>query len=304
MSRRVIFNADDFGLTPGVNAAIKAAHERGILTSTTVLTGMAAAAEAEQLRRDCPDLDIGLHVNLTLGMPTSDPGRIRSIVDGAGRLLSERALAEGLMRRTVQSRDIYREVQSQAIRLRGLGVDPTHWDAHRAVAFWPIVLAATAAAAWDSGITRVRSPRVWVADPTHSAIVAKLRWRCASSRRWATEANRYVGLKRLRRRFALPDWLFSANLVIGPEAYAERWNLLFDRLPMGLCEVSCHPGTVDEDLIAVTPGLTDERKVDLDALTDPGSAERLRELGVELVGFRNLPVHTAPIRSHHARLVD
>ena len=70
MTRRLIVNADDFGLTPGVNAGILSAHHHGIVTSTTLLA--TAAIDAEQLAalRDS-GLGVGIHVNLTLGRPLS-----------------------------------------------------------------------------------------------------------------------------------------------------------------------------------------------------------------------------------------
>ena len=45
MTRRLIVNADDFGLTPGVSAGILSAHRHGIVTSTTLLATAAIDAE-------------------------------------------------------------------------------------------------------------------------------------------------------------------------------------------------------------------------------------------------------------------
>jgi predicted glycoside hydrolase/deacetylase ChbG (UPF0249 family) len=59
--RRLIVNADDFGLTAGVNEGIIEAHVRGIVTSTSLMVGRPAAAEAGRLAREHPALSVGLH---------------------------------------------------------------------------------------------------------------------------------------------------------------------------------------------------------------------------------------------------
>src|SRR2546430_9059599 len=62
--RHLIVNADDFGQSRGVNRGIVAAHERGIVTSASLMVRWPAAAEAAALGRAHPRLSIGLHVDL------------------------------------------------------------------------------------------------------------------------------------------------------------------------------------------------------------------------------------------------
>jgi chitin disaccharide deacetylase len=62
--RVLIVNADDFGLSRGVNAGIIDAHRNGIVTSTSLMVRCSAAAEAVELARDYPKLSIGLHLDL------------------------------------------------------------------------------------------------------------------------------------------------------------------------------------------------------------------------------------------------
>ena len=64
MTRRVVVNADDFGLTEGVNRGILDAHLDGIVTSTTTMVRQPAAADAAARAREAPRLGIGLHVDL------------------------------------------------------------------------------------------------------------------------------------------------------------------------------------------------------------------------------------------------
>lgn len=64
MTRHVVVNADDFGLTDGVNAGVIDAHLRGIVTSTSLMVRAEAAAAAAQLAAQHPSLGVGLHLDL------------------------------------------------------------------------------------------------------------------------------------------------------------------------------------------------------------------------------------------------
>lgn len=63
--KRVIFNADDFGYSRGINRGIIEAHERGVVTSATLLVNGPATDQAVWLARAHPRLAVGLHVNFT-----------------------------------------------------------------------------------------------------------------------------------------------------------------------------------------------------------------------------------------------
>ncbi len=83
--KRLIVNADDFGRTAGINRGIIAAHERGIVTSATLMVNYAPAAEAAALARQNAGIGVGLHVALTGGPPALPPEQIRTLVDVQGR---------------------------------------------------------------------------------------------------------------------------------------------------------------------------------------------------------------------------
>jgi predicted glycoside hydrolase/deacetylase ChbG (UPF0249 family) len=64
VTRYLIVNADDFGLSPGVNRGVVEAHERGIVTSATLMVRWPAAVEAAVYARANPRLGVGLHLDL------------------------------------------------------------------------------------------------------------------------------------------------------------------------------------------------------------------------------------------------
>src|ERR1700738_2326752 len=78
--RRLIINADDFGMTSGVNRAIAEAHRAGIVTSATLMANEAAVDEAIALVAQYPSLGTGCHVVLVDGVPLCQPESVHSLI--------------------------------------------------------------------------------------------------------------------------------------------------------------------------------------------------------------------------------
>ena len=87
--RRLIINADDFGLAPGVNAGVLEAVAAGVVTSLSVMVNTPAYAEGMRaLAGLSRPPSVGLHLNLTAGSPVSPPAGVPSLVGAAGRFFS------------------------------------------------------------------------------------------------------------------------------------------------------------------------------------------------------------------------
>src|SRR5262249_29015599 len=111
--KRVIVNADDLGRTPGINRGVFEAHRRGIVTSASLMVNYPAARDVPALSAETPGLGIGLHVALTGGVPTLPAERIRSLVDGRGRLPSRPSGLED-----ADPAEVLAEVRAQVKRFR------------------------------------------------------------------------------------------------------------------------------------------------------------------------------------------
>jgi predicted glycoside hydrolase/deacetylase ChbG (UPF0249 family) len=110
---RLIVNADDFGHSPGVDAGVIEAHERGIVTSASLMVTRPNASEAAAYARSSPRLAVGLHIDL---------GEWRY---AAGRWHSDDA---------VPAERLAAEIAAQLAAFRELiGADPTHLDSHQHV---------------------------------------------------------------------------------------------------------------------------------------------------------------------------
>src|SRR5450432_1815770 len=87
--RRVIFSADDFGLTPAVNEAVERAHRDGILDQASLMVAGAAAGDAVRRARAMPSLRVGLHLVVVEGPAVSPRSEIPDLVDPNGQFPSE-----------------------------------------------------------------------------------------------------------------------------------------------------------------------------------------------------------------------
>jgi len=77
--RRLIINADDFGLTSGVNRAIAKCHTRGVVTSATLMAAGDAMLDASRLAPTLPRLGVGCHVVLVDGSPLLPAAEVPSL---------------------------------------------------------------------------------------------------------------------------------------------------------------------------------------------------------------------------------
>lgn len=124
--KRLIINADDFGLCRGVNLGIMHAFQQGIVTSTTLMVNMPAADEAFALAREHPTLGVGVHINLTAGVPLA--GDVTSLTGPTGLFLKMPELLE-----SAHPDHVRREVEAQVAAFLASGLRPTHLDSHHHV---------------------------------------------------------------------------------------------------------------------------------------------------------------------------
>lgn len=130
----MIINADDFGASSSVTAAILESFRRKLCSSTTLMTNMPGTVEACELAHDWRLLEhIGLHLVLDAGEPlTDDIRKCPRFCDGEGRLHFERRLG-ALRLDTSEKLALAGEIRAQIARARGLGIPLTHLDSHHHV---------------------------------------------------------------------------------------------------------------------------------------------------------------------------
>ena len=140
MERRLIINADDFGLSESVNKGIVEAHTKGVLTSTTIMANMPAADQVVELAKNLPSLGLGVHLNLTAGKPLCQDNTVKLILDSQGYFalspgkLALASLVNGKVKTAIEA-----ELTSQIQWLIDKGIKPTHLDSHKHIHSFPAI---------------------------------------------------------------------------------------------------------------------------------------------------------------------
>jgi hopanoid biosynthesis associated protein HpnK len=289
--RRLIINADDFGMTSGVNRAIVESHRAGIVTSATLMANEAATAEAIAMAAQNPSLSTGCHVVLVDGRPLSPAARVQSLVTTNGPQASFRPgiaqLAAASVLGKVVARDVHEEAGAQMAALRSRGLNLSHVDCHMHSHILPVVAEAVLQAARENGIGAVRNPfePSWSVAATHKN---------TSLRSWNRSAQVSV-LRVLRAQFV--DLVRQAKMKTTDGTIGVAVTGLLDRnllkrlieaIPDGTWELVTHPGYNDQELANATTELKESRSVELQVLTSPELQDLLRRRGVELISYRNL----------------
>ena len=122
---KLIVNADDFGLSKGVNLGIIEAHKNGIVTSTTLMVTMNEVEHALNLAKKYSSLGIGLHLNITLGKPLT---HCKSLIKENGEFYKPK---ENPDQDKFVEEEIYQEFLAQYdLFIKLVGRKPTHLDSH------------------------------------------------------------------------------------------------------------------------------------------------------------------------------
>ena len=146
---RLLLTGDDFGRSPGVNAAIEQWHRAGALTQASLMVNEPHASEAVEIARRNPALRVGLHLTLCDGVASCGAAMGHSPALAGLRFAffpGARSWLRG-------------EIAAQFARFRSLGFPPTHWDGHTHLHLHPVVLALTLPIAREHGFRFTRLVR-------------------------------------------------------------------------------------------------------------------------------------------------
>jgi hopanoid biosynthesis associated protein HpnK len=288
--RRLIINADDFGLTAGVNRAIVEAHEHGVVTSATLMANGQAFDDAVNLAQFRPRLGVGCHIVLVDGAPLLNPPEVRSLLDG-GNSSGSPHFREGISRfgafallGRLAEAEIEAEAKAQIRRLQAAGVPVTHVDSHKHTHLFPQVLRPLLRAAVSCGVRAIRNPFERIQGSQLAASPSM--WK-----RWM-EVGVLRGLARQFREavqeagVSTPDGTLA---IVATGSLNERLlSLMVENLPEGTWELVCHPGYNDADLREVHTRLRESREQELRILTSASTRDLLAARGIEVVSFREL----------------
>lgn len=272
ISRRLIVNADDFGLSSSVNQAVLRAHREGILTTASLMVGEPGFEEAVALARENPELGVGLHLSLLCGRSTLAPEAIPGLVDENGRFSDApaRVGCRYFFRPGLRAQ-LRAEIEAQFQKFRATGLTLDHVNGHLHLHLHPTVFGILMEQASRWGITRMRltrdplwlnarlEPGRWLYRTVHAGIYAVLSRRARSA----------LAVRGIRHTGAVFGLLQNARV---DEAYLLK---VLPVLPAGDSELYSHPSL-------------DEFRHELDGLISPRVQQLVQREKINLIRYQDI----------------
>lgn len=282
MEKQLVINADDFGLSRGVNKGIVEGHIKGVLTSATIMANMPAAKEAVELARKLPALGIGVHLNLTNGKPICENAIIGCLLNSSGDFalspgkMSLLSLVSGKIRAAIET-----ELSAQIQWVIDNGLKPTHLDSHKHIHSFPAIFPIVCRLAKRFGISAVR----YTYEPKQ---LCQMPWPF-TSREDRTRAAVVRTMAKINR-WQNPTF-FKTDSLLGV-AHTGNINVNFFRSvslynTAATAEVMTHPG-YGYDLDASRTRLVKQREIELEALCSEKTKQYFKQAGIKLVHYGRL----------------
>jgi Uncharacterized protein conserved in bacteria len=249
--KKIIINADDFGITKGVSLGILDSMEKGVVTETTAMANGWYIEEALNEAKKRGISNIGIHLTLSWGKPILPKEEVSSIVDENGNFYRR---VENV--KEPNFNEVEKELRAQINKLLSLGLKPTHLDAHH---------------------------HFFVVSKELTDIVIKLAkemnipLRCVYSKDYPYYIEKGVRTTNNTSIDFYGDNTTEEFLIKLLENTAEDETL----------EVMCHPAYVDEDLIKATSYNTNRAK-EFEVLTSGSISEYIKNNGIKLIGFNEI----------------
>ena len=273
--RLLIIHADDAGMCHSVNVATIRALEKGIVTCASVMVPCPWFPEMAKYAREHPEADLGVHLTLTSewGLyrwrPVAPQGEVRCLLDKEGFL--PHGVIEVLGQATAP--EVETEIRCQIARARQFGMVPTHVDSHMGTLFTGKFYRTYTGAAKDLGVMPML-----VAPNT-----PELR-----ARAYLVGVDPVKSTADLRAQgFLFLDALNTGEKGDTLEARRARYYDFFRNLKPGVTQVIVHLSLDDEEIRSIA-GSWERRWHEYQIFTDPKTRELIDQLGIKLIGYRDL----------------
>lgn len=236
MKKQLIINADDFGIHPAVNEAVRKAATEGILTSTSLMAGGDAFDEAVEMARSMPSLGIGIHLTLVGGIkPVLPPSEVPSLTWDNGVFCHDYGkLIVRDLEGKISLSEVYAEWDAQIQKIMNTGLPVTHMDGHQHMHMWPHFYPIARDLAKKYHISCMRVPDEDVLFGMKDGHI--IRWAAKNGLSLLSRMHR----PDLKKNHIRTNDLFFGMLYGGhlsPERFAE---FILQTKP-GITEIMCHP---------------------------------------------------------------
>lgn len=280
--KKLIINADDFGLSRGVNQGIIEAHQKGIITSTTLMANMPGFEDAVKLARQNPHLGVGIHLNIYRGKPLLSPSQIPSLVNKQGEFFSSFKLAKKIYRGKINPVEVEKELKAQIIKVKEAGISISHLDSEKHFHCFPKISEVVLKLASYFNIRKIRLPREKWSPRQFSDLFSPQFYKrqyLASRSRSLIPLFQKQGIKYIDNFYGI---LYSGKISFG------SFLKILENIPNGISEFMVHPGYVDKELQKLNNNMIYSREKELRILMHPEVRKKIKALGVELINYQEV----------------
>lgn len=236
MKKQLIINADDFGIHPAVNEAVRKAATEGILTSTSLMAGGDAFDEAVEMARSMPSLGIGIHLTLVGGIkPVLPLSEVPSLTWDNGVFCHDYGkLIVRDLEGKISLSEVYAEWDAQIQKIMNTGLPVTHMDGHQHMHMWPHFYPIARDLAKKYHISCMRVPDEDVLFGMKDGHI--IRWAAKNGLSLLSRMHR-PDLK--KNHIRTNDHFFG--MLYGGHLSPERFAKFILQTKPGITEIMCHP---------------------------------------------------------------
>jgi chitin disaccharide deacetylase len=273
LQKRLIINADDFGLGPAINRGVMEGFENGIITNTSLSSCGAAFDEAIEFARRRSNLGVGIHLTLNEECPVSHKDNIKSLLDGDS-FLNFSAFLKRFFSCRIVLEEVRLEFESQMQRFIKTGIKPTHLDSHKHIHMLPGIFEIVLGLAKKYNIRSVRFSRSAMFD-----ILKSQRFFRAFGV-FGLSILAVLQLPKIREySIAVPDNCYG--LIESGSLDEKQVCYILKHIRHGASEIFCHPA--DSGIKGDSLGYN--RKNELKAFTSYSVKELIRKLDIKLIRY-------------------
>jgi len=273
MKRRLIVSGDDLGIHEAVNEGVIEAHEKGLVTSASLVACGRAFDHACQLVEKRRTLDLGLHLTLVEEKPVLGAEKLKTLAPAGAFPKTYRQLFIGLLKGRIDVEEIERELDAQIQKVLQRGVEISHLDSHQHTHFFPQVRRVLLRLAERHQIRGVRAGgRVVPGRTKFSLFLAPL----------ARSLQRAARSRDLRT----PDTLWLPS----PSGRVTLRDLVkgIPALPPGVTELVVHPGSDQDALDTAYPAWRFDWRQELAAIKATDVRDLVIRHDVQLTRYSEL----------------
>lgn len=285
-------NADDFGLTQGVNRAIIESHLYGIVTSAALMVNMWAFEQAVEMAKQYPSLGVGIHLTLVAGRPVLETKLIPSLVNDRGYFWKRSELIRRLFLNKISLAEVESELTVQTEKFLNSGLKPTHLNSDQHIHVLPGIRNIVVKLAKELELP-LRIPNeklIWNGNSktlknlslaTPILVKTPMKILCRKVRRLCAKHSVRTN----------DHFLSIFGLIPWEKPQPRHFKLFLSLVGDGVTELMVHPGYYEKLLANFWIGgerQAKEREQELQCLLDPEVKAMAKEQGIDFINYTSL----------------